>query len=122
MKNLLIRLFSFIICLALLAGGAILTFTMTMENPDLMKDWNDISEAEWLPGIKGEEQTPEGGDQSTEGGNQTTEGGDQTTESGDQTTEGGDQTTESGDQTTESGDQTTEGEGQNPEGNDPVTE
>ena len=104
MKNLLIRLLSFIICLGLLAGGAILSFILTMENEDLMKSWQDVQEASWLPALENNsegEQAPEGGEQPPEGGEQTPEGGEQTPEGGEQTPEGGEQT---------------------PEGNDPVTE
>ncbi len=104
MKSLLLRLLSFIICLGLLAGGAILSFVLTMENEDLMKSWQEVQEAPWLPALDNDpegEQTPEGGEQTPEGGEQTPEGGEQTPEGGEQTPEGGEQT---------------------PEGNDPVTE
>ena len=104
MKNLLIRLLSFIICLGLLAGGAILSFVLTIENEDLMKSWQEVQEASWLPALENDsegEQTPEDGEQPPEGGEQAPEGGEQTPEGGEQTPEGGEQT---------------------PEGNDPVTE
>ena len=112
MKNLLIRLLSFIICLGLLAGGAILSFVLTIENEDLMKSWQEVQETPWLPAL---ENAPEGGEQAPEGGEQTPEGGEQTPEGGEQTPEGGEQTPEGGEQTPEGGEQT-------PEGNDPVTE
>ena len=97
MKNLLIRLLSFIICLGLLAGGAILSFILTMENEDLMKSWQDVQEASWLPALENDsegEQPPEGGEQPPEGGEQPPEGGEQTPEGGEQTPEGNDPVTE----------------------------
>ena len=88
---------SFIICLGLLAGGAILSFILTMENEDLMKSWQDVQEASWLPALENDsegEQPPEGGEQPPEGGEQPPEGGEQTPEGGEQTPEGNDPVTE----------------------------
>ena len=98
MKNLLIRLLSLIICLLLLAGGAFLSFILTIENEDLMKSWQEVQETPWLPALENapesEEQAPEGGEQTPEGGEQTPEGGEQTPEGGEQTPEGNDPVTE----------------------------
>ena len=104
--NLLIRILSFALCLLVLAGGGFLTFTLTTSNEELMKDWNDVVQAEWFPGMHAE--APESGEQTPEGGEQTPESGEQTPESGEQTPEGGEQAPESGEQT--------------PEGNATVTE
>ena len=90
MINWLIRILSFVICLALLAGGVILTVSFTMDNDDLKADFQDISDAPWIPEYTeadDENQTPEGGDENLEGGEENPESGEENPESGDSVTE-----------------------------------
>lgn len=82
MMNLLIRLISLIVCLGLLVGGAILTYTETMKNDKFFDSFEEINNAEWIPGINEteDETEDETGDQTgDETGDETGDGtGDQT--------------------------------------------
>ena len=50
--NLIIRLVSFVICIGLLVGGAMISFTLTKENEELQADLADIAETPLIPGIQ----------------------------------------------------------------------
>ena len=107
MRNLFIRLFSFIICISLLAGGIALTIVETMSNPELMADFEEVNNAEWIPGFSDLEDEEDDDDQIED------ENGDETgDESGDET--GDEIGDEIGDETgDETGDQTGDETGSN---------
>lgn len=66
MKNLLVWILSFVICLGLLVGGILLTVQETMDNmDDISADWQDVVDTPWLPGLE----TPNVGDEIPEGAN-----------------------------------------------------
>ena len=47
--NLIIRIIAFTVSIALLVGGAIISYTLTVENTELHSDINDVMVAPWLP-------------------------------------------------------------------------
>ena len=59
MKNLLIRLISFIICVGLFIAGLALTITETISNEAFLKDFEEIGNAKWLPEVEKTEEEPE---------------------------------------------------------------
>ena len=62
MINWLIRILSLIICVALLAGGAYITYLETTENEKLASDWKEVESAEWIVTVENNsdaEQNPE---------------------------------------------------------------
>lgn len=51
MIKLLIRILSFVICIGLLVGGAILSFNETKKNDELSADFDDIMQTPWIAGV-----------------------------------------------------------------------
>ena len=56
MANLLNRLISLIVCLAILAGGIYLSIEETKKNEELKADLDDVVNTEWIPGIENNSQ------------------------------------------------------------------
>ena len=50
--NLIIRIVSLAICLCLLAGGAIISFNLTKENPEINEAFQKINDTPWVPGFE----------------------------------------------------------------------
>ena len=51
MIKFLIRLFSFVLCLGILAGGAYLSYTSS-DFEAIGNDWEELMAAPWLPGLE----------------------------------------------------------------------
>ena len=80
MKNLLIRLISFVICVGLFIAGLSLTIAETMSNEAFLKDFEEIGNAKWLPEVEKTEEEPDeepgdetGGETGGETGNDASE-------------------------------------------------
>lgn len=53
MANLLNRLISLVVCLAILAGGIYLSIEETKKNEELKADLEDVTLTDWVPGLGG---------------------------------------------------------------------
>ena len=50
--NLIIRIVSLAICLCLLAGGAIISFNLSKDNPEINEAIQKIKDTPWVPGFE----------------------------------------------------------------------
>lgn len=97
MKKFLIRLVGWILCLAVIAGGAYLSY-LTSDFDEFEADMNVIithfqSMGDMFGGSTNPDDTetnPDGGETNPDGGDTNTDGGDANTDGGDTNTDGGD--------------------------------
>ncbi len=96
MKKLLWKLFTLILCIGILAGGAYLSYYMT-DFDAIVSDFNEVMAAPWISNLDidfGGEETPDSGEETPDNGEETPDNGEETPDSGEETPDNSEQNPE----------------------------